>query len=83
MALITFLDIFYTRVFHQSLVSQEMTISLLQKIGGKCSDAADRSVANKIPLIELQKLEVISKKANVLKLCMQDHDFDQSPAWLT
>ena len=62
--------------------SQARHFSLLQKVGDQCSDVAERSVANKIPIIEFQKLELISKKAHVLKLCMQDHGFYENPAWL-
>ena len=79
LVLMTFLSIFYTEAFNKT---PERTISLLQEIGDKCSDAADRSVANKIPIIEFQKLELISKKATILKLCMQDHGFYENPAWL-
>ena len=53
----------------------------LQKIGYKCVDFGDRAVASDIPVIEFQKLERISKKANVITICMQDNGYKVNPAW--
>ncbi|HSI43991.1 MAG TPA: hypothetical protein VK949_06570 [Methylotenera sp.] len=54
----------------------------IQKIGYKCLDFGDRAVAKDIPIIEFQKLERISKRANVIAICMQDNGYKVNPAWL-
>lgn len=54
----------------------------IQKIGYKCLDFGDRAVAKDIPIIEFQKLERISKRANVIATCMQDNGYKTNPEWL-
>ncbi len=54
----------------------------IQKIGYKCLDFGDRAVAKDTPIIEFQKLERISKRANVIATCMQDNGYKINPAWL-
>jgi hypothetical protein len=53
----------------------------IQKIGYKCLDFGDRAVAKDIPIIEFQKLERISKRANVIVNCMQDNGYKPNPVW--
>lgn len=57
---------------------QEQTV----KIGYKCIDFGDRAVAKDTPIVEFQKLERISKRANVIITCMQDNGYKVNPAWL-
>jgi hypothetical protein len=44
---------------------------------------SERAVANINPIIEFQKLELLSRKSHTLQLCMEDHGFYQNPAWLS
>lgn len=55
----------------------------LEKQGDICAGIAENSVANLHAIIEFQKLEILARKANVMKRCMQDHGFIENPAWLT
>ena len=55
---------------------------LLVKIGDKCIDFADKSVANDIPIIEFQQLERVAKRITTLTNCMTDNGYKQNPAWL-
>jgi hypothetical protein len=52
------------------------------KIGYKCVDFGDRAVAKDTPIVEFQKLERASKRANVIITCMQDNGYKVNPAWL-
>lgn len=52
------------------------------KIGYKCIDFGDRAVAKDTPIVEFQKLERMSKRANVIITCMQDNGYKVNPAWL-
>lgn len=51
------------------------------KIGDKCMDAADRSVANLTPIIEFQRLELKSRRATTLTNCMHDNGYIENSAW--
>lgn len=51
------------------------------KIGDKCMDAAERSVANLTPIIEFQRLELQSRRTTTLTHCMQDNGYIENPAW--
>ncbi|HSI38895.1 MAG TPA: hypothetical protein VK946_07475 [Methylotenera sp.] len=52
------------------------------KIGYKCIDFGDRAVAKDTPIVEFQKLERMSKRANVIITCMQDNGYKVNPVWL-
>ena len=56
--------------------------ALLVKIGDKCAGIAENSIADKMPILEFQKLELLSKRATVLTNCMHDNGYNQNPAWL-
>ena len=56
---------------------------LLVKIGDKCAGIAENSIADKAPIVEFQKLELLSRRATVLNNCMHDNGYNQNPAWLT
>lgn len=64
---------------HPSISAEQKQII---NIGNKCLDFGDRAVAKDIPIIEFQKLERISKRANVIATCMQDNGYKVNPAWL-
>lgn len=57
--------------------------SALEKQGDICAGIADNAVANLHAIIEFQKLEILARKANVMKRCMEDHGFNENPAWLS
>lgn len=56
-------------------------LSDLEAVGEKCMSIRDRATANVVPIIEFQKLELESRRANVLSSCMGDHGYVQNPAW--
>ena len=57
--------------------------SLMMKVGDKCAGIAENSIANKVPILEFQKLELLSTRATVLTNCMHDNGYVQNAAWLT
>jgi hypothetical protein len=59
------------------------TPTVLEKQGDICAGIAENAVANLHAIIEFQKLELLARKANVMKRCMEDHGFIENPAWLT
>lgn len=66
--------------FNKASSTQE---SLLEKDGMECVSIAEKSVANMVAVVEFQKLEIIGRKARVMRNCMQDHGYQQNPAWTT
>lgn len=57
--------------------------ALLMTIGDKCAGIAENSIANKVPVVEFQKLELLSQRITVLTNCMHDNGYHQNPAWIT
>jgi hypothetical protein len=49
----------------------------------KCKVRADAAVADKVPIIEFQKLEIESHREWVFFHCMQDQGYSENPAWQT
>ncbi|MDP2231460.1 hypothetical protein [Methylotenera sp.] len=56
-------------------------ITLLERAGDQCVGISERAIAAMAPVVEFQKLELISRQANVLKQCMKDHGFHESLVW--
>lgn len=56
-------------------------ITLLEKAGDQCVGISERAVAGMVPVVEFQKLELISRQVNVLRRCMKDHGFYESLVW--
>ncbi len=56
--------------------------ALLIKIGDKCAGIAENAIANQTPIVEFQKLELLSKRTTVLTNCMHDNGYNPNPAWL-
>ena len=54
----------------------------LIKIGAKCLDFGERSVADDIPIIEFQMVVRLAKKTTTISNCMTDNGYQQNPAWL-
>ena len=55
--------------------------SKLETVGAKCVDLSERSVASVTPIIEYQKLELISRQSYVLSRCMIDRGYMENSAW--
>lgn len=73
---------FYNQGAYSSKVSLTPDQEQMIKIGYKCIDFGDRAVAKDTPIVEFQKLERMSKRANVIITCMQDNGYKVNPAWL-
>jgi hypothetical protein len=56
-------------------------ITQLERMGDDCTGIAEKAVIGMTPVVEFQKLELLSRKANVLKNCMADRGFYENPAW--
>jgi len=57
--------------------------SKLETVGPKCTDLSERSVASVTPIIEYQKIELISRQSYVLSRCMIDRGYIENSAWRT
>jgi hypothetical protein len=54
----------------------------LQQKGDLCSGIAENAVANFPAIVEFQKLEMLGRKANVMRRCMHDNGFKENPLWV-
>lgn len=61
--------------------AKDTKTSQLEKDGNECVNIAENAVAQMIAVVEFQKLEIIGRKARVMRICMQDHGYQQNPAW--
>lgn len=59
--------------------THQMTV--LQQVGDKCVGISESATATIVPIIEFQKLELASRKANVVTRCMNDYGYVENPAW--
>jgi len=57
--------------------------SKLETVGAKCLDLSERSVASVTPIIEYQRLELISRQSYALSRCMIDRGYIENAAWRT
>jgi hypothetical protein len=57
--------------------------SKLETVGAKCLDLSERSVASVTPIIEYQRLELISRQSYALSHCMIDRGYIENSAWLS
>ena len=64
---------------NQNLSSQQIT--RLEHMGDECVSISEKAIIGMTPVVEFQKLELLSRKANVLKNCMADRGFREDPAW--
>ena len=64
---------------NQSSSNQEIT--QLEHMGDECVGISEKAVIGMTPVVDFQKLELLSRKANVLKNCMADRGFREDPAW--
>lgn len=56
-------------------------VSLI-KVGAKCLDFGERSVANDVPIVEFQMVVRLAKKTTTISNCMTDNAYKQNPKWL-
>lgn len=63
--------------------NQVRPLSQLEQAGEKCSGIRDRATADIVPIVEFQKLELESRRANVLSNCMRDHGYIENPVWVS
>ncbi len=68
-------------IFNQK-VEQPHQLTQLEQVGDKCVAISENATATIVPIIEFQKIELISRKANVVLRCMNDNKFVENPAWL-
>lgn len=62
-----------------NLLSQEAT--RLERMGDECEGISEKAIIGMTPVVEFQKLELLSRKANVLKTCMADRGFHEDAVW--
>ena len=53
----------------------------LSEANVKCNIKSDAAVANKVPIIEFQRLELESQREWLFYQCMQDQGYRENPAW--
>jgi len=46
-----------------------------------CDAITEKAAANLVAIVEVQKLEIAGRKANVFKTCMKDRGYKENPAW--
>jgi hypothetical protein len=61
------------------LANQEIT--RLERMGDECVGISEKAIIGMTPVVEFQKLELLSRKANVLKNCMADRGFREDVLW--
>jgi hypothetical protein len=62
-----------------NLSSQEVT--RIERMGDECTGISEKSIIGMTPVVEFQKLELLSRKANVLKSCMEDRGYNENAVW--
>ena len=79
-AILSFLAwIFLINKQNQNLSNLETT--RLEHMGDECTGISEKAIIGMTPVVEFQKLELLSRKANVLKNCMADRGFREDPTW--
>jgi len=75
------LNFFKEDIFSVSAVPRQQQ-GMLAKAGDECLQIAEKATAHMIPTLEFQRLELAGRKSNVIRRCMEDRSYSQSPAWL-
>lgn len=73
---------YFTITSFQSEKAKTKKPSSLQIKGDFCAGIAENAIANLPTIVEFQRLEMLARKANVMKHCMTDQGFTENPAWL-
>jgi len=55
----------------------------LMRDGNACVAIAEKSVSHMVAVVAFQQLEIIGRKARVMRNCMDDHGYIQNPAWVS
>ena len=80
---ISIIAYFYTA---KTNIPKALTINPAQmallKIGAKCLDFGERSVANDVPIIEFQMVVRLAKKTTTISNCMADNGYKQNQKWV-
>ena len=50
-------------------------------MGDECVAISEKAIIGMTPVVEFQKIELLSRKSNVLKNCMADRGFHEDTAW--
>ena len=79
-AIVSFLAWFFL-IYNQTQSSSKQEVTQLERMGDECVGISEKAVIGMTPVVEFQKLELLSRKANVLKNCMADRGFREDPAW--
>ena len=79
-AIVSFLAWFFL-IYNQDQSSSKQEVTQLERMGDECVGISEKAVIGMTPVVEFQKLELLSRKANVLKNCMADRGFREDPAW--
>ena len=59
------------------------TDNALLNAGEKCAGIAENAVSKIVAVVEFQKLEIIGRKARVMRNCMADNGYVESSAWVS
>lgn len=54
----------------------------LERDGDQCLGITEKAMEGKVAIIEFQRLELISRRANVFARCMRDRGYIENPNWL-
>lgn len=65
----------------QDLGLSSHEVTRLERIGDECVGISEKAIIGMTPVVEFQKLELLSRQANVLKNCMADRGFHEHVAW--
>ena len=66
---------------NQQDIQLNQKASKLELMGDECLGISEKAIVNLTAVVEFQKLEILSRKANVMKRCMADRGFQEDTAW--
>ena len=71
----------YLLIFKQYASSTIEEVTRLERMGDECTGISEKAIMGMTPVVDFQKLELLSRKANVLKNCMADRGFHEDIVW--
>jgi hypothetical protein len=84
-ALSVFLILFILWLINMDIIALNNNVkqqtTALEEAGNDCVAISEKSVSHMTAVVEFQKLEIIGRKARVMRNCMDDHGYIQNPAW--
>lgn len=78
--IIAFLAWFFL-IVKQNASLPKQKITILERMGDECVGISEKAIIGITPVVEFQKMELLSRKANVLKNCMADRGFHEDAVW--